>query len=231
MHNILDVEGQVRFRALEGENARTTLGRVLRANTRFGSTNFSGWTFSKETIRDRNFESCNFQNCDFEEAILVQCSFRDCDFTGANFNQTRFFGCDFNRSVFRDAVLRSVSWIHTSQGDAVWSGASIHTPTAILNHDPTTGPIMGGAIYNHHNGESCVLDRGFVKMTHRSDTHIAYLVHVVDETDPWRILMGCRFFTFTEAWAHWKATRDGTPLGIETYAILRYFWEIAMCPR
>ncbi len=35
-----------------------------------------------------------------------------------------------------------------------------------------------------------------------------------------RVIAGCRYFTFEEAYAHWTATRGGTPLGEESIDIL-----------
>jgi hypothetical protein len=35
-----------------------------------------------------------------------------------------------------------------------------------------------------------------------------------------RVKAGCRNFTLAEAHKHWKATRNGTPLGDETLSIL-----------
>ena len=37
------------------------------------------------------------------------------------------------------------------------------------------------------------------------------------------MLAGCRWFTLPEAWRHWQATRDSTPLGEETFDILVLF--------
>jgi len=44
-----------------------------------------------------------------------------------------------------------------------------------------------------------------------------------------RITAGCRHFTFSEADAHWT-WRDGTPLGDETRAILKFFRTAAAIP-
>jgi len=43
------------------------------------------------------------------------------------------------------------------------------------------------------------------------------------EDGAWRVQAGCRFFALPEAWKHWTRTRDGTPLGEETFDILVMF--------
>ena len=52
----------------------------------------------------------------------------------------------------------------------------------------------------------------------RSDGYVFMLTNLKDEGV--RLKAGCRNFTMAEARQHWKATRDDTPLGTETFAIL-----------
>ena len=52
----------------------------------------------------------------------------------------------------------------------------------------------------------------------RSDGYAFVLTNYKDEGV--RLKAGCRNFTLAEARQHWKETRDGTPLGAETFAIL-----------
>ena len=42
-----------------------------------------------------------------------------------------------------------------------------------------------------------------------------------------RIIAGCRYFTFKEAKAHWKATRGGTKLGDESLLIVKHLEGMA----
>ena len=62
--------------------------------------------------------------------------------------------------------------------------------------------------------------RGVILGPQRSDGCLFYLTW----TDAgWRVRAGCRDFpSFDEAREHWTATRKGTPLGDETFAILDY---------
>lgn len=54
----------------------------------------------------------------------------------------------------------------------------------------------------------------------RTDGYVFSLV--MGQDGVWKVSAGCRFFTFPEAWEHWEATRSGTALGEETFAILVY---------
>ena len=42
-----------------------------------------------------------------------------------------------------------------------------------------------------------------------------------------RVIAGCRYLTFKEAKAHWKASRGGTKLGDETMSILKHLETMA----
>jgi hypothetical protein len=55
---------------------------------------------------------------------------------------------------------------------------------------------------------------------HRSDGY-AFTCFMCADGIP-RITAGSRFFTFAQARDHWRATRAGTPLGEETFTILRF---------
>ena len=52
----------------------------------------------------------------------------------------------------------------------------------------------------------------------RSDGYAFMLTNLKDEGV--RVKAGCRNFSIDEARQHWKTSRDGTPLGNETFAIL-----------
>ena len=60
----------------------------------------------------------------------------------------------------------------------------------------------------------------------RSDEYHFFLQKLTADSQP-MIKAGCRHFTLPEAWKHWRATRSGTPLGEETFAILEYLEKVA----
>ena len=53
----------------------------------------------------------------------------------------------------------------------------------------------------------------------RSDGYAFFFQQLTADASP-MIKAGCRYFTLADARAHWTATRAGTPLGDETFAIL-----------
>ena len=52
---------------------------------------------------------------------------------------------------------------------------------------------------------------------------------LLTRTEPgaWRVKAGCRNFTVEEALSHWAATRAGTPLGEETFALIDHMTRLA----
>jgi hypothetical protein len=53
----------------------------------------------------------------------------------------------------------------------------------------------------------------------RSDNYAFFLQRLTQDSEP-MVKAGCRYFTLPEARLHWQTTRGGTPLGVETFAIL-----------
>ena len=62
-------------------------------------------------------------------------------------------------------------------------------------------------------------DQWIIQGPVRSDGYFFFLQKQPDNDAP-MVKAGCRHFTLPEARAHWEATRKGTPLGDETFAIL-----------
>ncbi len=59
----------------------------------------------------------------------------------------------------------------------------------------------------------------------RSDGYTFLLCKISDSS--FRIIAGCRYFTFTEAREHWLNTRKDTQLGNESQAIVDYFERLS----
>jgi NDP-sugar pyrophosphorylase family protein len=62
--------------------------------------------------------------------------------------------------------------------------------------------------------------KGPATIVRRSDGHCFLMAF--DRGGTRRVSAGCRYFSGPEAWRHWTATREGTPLGEETFKILRF---------
>ena len=62
-------------------------------------------------------------------------------------------------------------------------------------------------------------DQWIIQGPTRADGYAFFLQQLTDDTEP-MVKAGCRYFTLSEARTHWQETRGGTPLGIETSAII-----------
>ena len=97
-------------------------------------------------------------------------------------------------------------------GERNFSGADLGG--ADLGGAYLRGAYLGGAdLYGADLG-----DQWIIQGPTRSDGYNFNLTNFTGEGV--RIKAGCRNLTIKEALAHWQATRYGTPLGDETYAIL-----------
>ena len=123
---------------------------------------------------------------------------RGSDLSGANLSGADLWRADLSRANLSDANLSG----------AKLSGANL------------SGAKLSGAIWR----DGITLNRAPVRTAQRGD---GYTFFLLDTSAGWRVAAGCRFFTPDEAWKHWTATRDGTPLGDETLDILTMF-KLAM---
>lgn len=81
--------------------------------------------------------------------------------------------------------------------------------------------LRGADLYGATLGDQWII-QGAV----RSDGYAFFLQKLTADTEP-MIKAGCRHFSLPEARAHWQATRQSTPLGDETFAILDCLEAIA----
>ena len=78
------------------------------------------------------------------------------------------------------------------------------------------GAYLGGA----YLGEQWI-----IQGPTRADGYFFFLQKLTGDIAP-MVKAGCRHLTLSDARAHWEATRKGTPLGDETFAILDYFESV-----
>ena len=117
------------------------------------------------------------------------------DMSGANLSRADMSGANLSRADMSGADLSGANL----------SGANL------------SGANLSGATYR----DVKLGRRGEVKNASRSDGYVFRLLDCDDGN--WRVMAGCRWFTLAEAWAHWTATRDATPIGEETFDILVMF--------
>ena len=97
--------------------------------------------------------------------------------------------------------------------------ASAYLVGAYLAGANLAGAYLAGAYLAGANlARANLANQWIVQGAVRSDGYVFMLTNLKDEGV--RLKAGCRNFTMAEARQHWKATRDDTPLGTETFAIL-----------
>lgn len=113
---------------------------------------------------------------------------------------------NLERANFKGVGLRDVNFSDVNLRDADLRGAYLvgaDFTGAYLKDANFAGTYIGGANLIH-----CGV---------RSDGHEFYAHTRGGEL--W-VLAGCRYFRVSDARKHWTATRSGTPLGDETFALL-----------
>ncbi len=129
------------------------------------------------------------------------------DLSAANLGWANLREADLRRADLRGADLREADLC-----EATLCGANLYKANlrrADLRRADLSGAKRGG----------CTL-KDLITSTNRSDGYTFLLWNTLEG---WRVEAGCRWFTFENAQKHWRATRGGTPLGLETRDILRFF--------
>ena len=161
-----------------------------------------------------------------KRAILCGANLHRADLSRANLRGADLSGADLRGADLRGADLSGANLREANLSGADLSGADLNWASlygANLYGANLSGAILSGADLRGAKRGDCTL-KGLLSSIQRSD---GYTFFLWDTEQGWRVDAGCRWFTFEEAEAHWKATRRGTPLGKETMDILRFFRERA----
>ena len=127
------------------------------------------------------------------EAYLSGANLREADLRGAYLREAYLSGANLREANLRGAYLREADLRGTDLSEAYLSGAN-----------PRGADLRGAG----------VIDCG-----QRSDGY-QFFIHVTAKDQP-MLLAGCRYFTLSEARAHWDKTRPkGQRLGDESRAML-----------
>ena len=99
-----------------------------------------------------------------------------------------------------------------------YSGEVQFTAKIDCKKDESTSIKLGLAVKWAIKAGAYLASQWIIQGAVRSDGYAFMLTNYKD--DGVRVKAGCRNFTLAEAHKHWKATRNGTPLGDETLSIL-----------
>jgi hypothetical protein len=147
------------------------------------------------------------KRADFQGANLYEV-----DLSGADLQRANLAGADLQRVDLWGANLSCADLRRADLSEADLRGANLD------GADLTGVDLFGTHVEGAKRGNSTL--KSFKALTPRSDGHTFFLW---DTEQGWRVEAGCHWFTFKEADQHWKKTREGTPLGDETFDILRFF--------
>ena len=130
-----------------------------------------------------------------------------------------------NAWIYDNARIYGKAWIY---GDArIYGNAQIYGGAWISGN----AQIYGNAwIYGiaRISGHAWIYgDARIYKVNVEATRTDGYTFTVAPTPNGPRVIAGCRYLTFKEAKAHWKASRSGTKLGDETMSILKHLETMA----
>jgi Pentapeptide repeats (8 copies) len=124
----------------------------------------------------------------------------------------------------RDEILSAVKSGEDMRGTNL-NGANLHG--ADLSGADLSGADLHGANLNDANLDGANFgDQWIIQGPTRSDGYTFFLQRLTQDQAP-KVKAGCRYLTIAKARAHWQKTRNGTPLGSETFIILDYLEAMA----
>ena len=164
----------------------------------------------------------NLAGADLAGADLAGANLADADLVGAYLAGANLADADLARANLAGANLARADLARAYLAGADLAGAYLadaYLAGAYLAGADLAGANLAGANLAGANLAGAYLsNQWIVQGAVRSDGYVFMLTNLKDEGV--RLKAGCRNFTMAEARQHWKATRDDTPLGTETFAIL-----------
>jgi hypothetical protein len=177
---------------------------VIVAGAHLRCADLSGADLSYADLRRADLSRVDLRYADLRSADLRSADLRYADLRYVNLRYVNLSGADLRRVDLRYASLYGASLRR-----ADLSGTSL-TEVDLTRADLRIADLRGA--------------KGIVDMGSRSDGYrfVAWVKGGVLQ-----IRAGCRDLSLDEARRHWAATRGGTPIGDETFAMLDYAERMA----
>jgi uncharacterized protein YjbI with pentapeptide repeats len=156
----------------------------------------------------------NLRGADLSGANLRGSDLSYADLSGANLRGSDLSYADLSGAALSYADLRGAALSYADLSGANLRGADL-SGANLRGSDLSYADLSGAKIR-----EGVTLNRAPLRRATRAD---GYEFFLLDTSAGWRVMAGCRFFTFEEAWSHWTETRGGTDLGDESLDILTMF--------
>jgi len=185
----------------------------------------SGADLSGADLRGADLSGADLRGADLRGAYLSGANLSGADLRGAYLRGAYLSGADLRGAYLRGAYL-SGAYLR----GAYLSGADLRG--AYLSGADLSGAYLSGA--NLSGADLSGADLGgadlgtqwIIQGATRSDGYAFFLQKLKDDSEP-MVKAGCRYFTLSQAEAHWKATRGGTALFKETEIIVRAMVDLA----
>jgi len=166
-------------------------------------------------LRGAYLSGADLSGADLRGADLSGADLRGADLRGAYLSGANLSGADLRGAYLRGAYLSGADLSGADLSGADLSGA--YLSGADLSGADLSGADLGGADLG---------TQWIIQGATRSDGYAFFLQKLKDDSEP-MVKAGCRYFTLSQAEAHWKATRGGTALFKETEIIVRAMVDLA----
>jgi uncharacterized protein YjbI with pentapeptide repeats len=194
------------------QNMREAVVLAVAKHSNLYGADLRGAYLEGADLRGANLRGAYLRNADLYGAYLRGANLRGAylegaDLYGANLYGAYLEGADLYGADLRGADLRGADLRGANLRGAYLTGAYL------------TGAYLTGA---YLEGDELAAAGAYAS---RSDGYEFRSFQLADGRV--KVKAGCRWFTFAEARAHWMATRDGTPLGKESLALVDHLERMA----
>jgi hypothetical protein len=168
-----------------------------------GNRDFAGANLTGANLTGANLAHTYLAGASLADASLAGANLTGANLTGANLARTYLAGANLARTYLAGANL---------------TGANL-TGANLAGADLTRAYLAGAYLAGADLAGADLGDQWIIQGPCRSDGYYFFLQKLTADAAP-MVKAGCRYFTLPQAREHWQATRGGTPLGDETFAIL-----------
>jgi len=166
-------------------------------------------------LQSANLQFANLQSANLQSADLRAANLQFADLQSANLQSANLQFANLQSANLQSADLRAANLQFADLQSANLQSANLQSA------DLQFANLQFANLQFANLGEGQWIVFGVV----RSDGYAFSLSHLKGEG--LRVKAGCRNLTPSEAGKHWRATRGGTVLGAETFAICDHMWALA----
>ncbi|VIO73853.1 pentapeptide repeat-containing protein [Bradyrhizobium ivorense] len=178
--------------------------------------NLSGAYLSRAYLSGANLSGAYLSRANLSGANLSGAYLSRANLSGANLSGAYLSGANLSGAYLSRAYLSGANLSGAYLSRANLSGAN-------LSGANLSGANLSGAYLSRADLGA---DQWIIQGATRSDGYAFFLQKLKADKEP-MVKAGCRYFTLSEAQAHWEKTRAGTALLTETRVIVRCMVDLA----